>query len=258
MTNAIKIAFIGGCLNKQYGINDHDLYFNRIIKESHSGLDPIIIELAHYNSYNELFPRGTSLLKKAEPEYLFVFIRPYPIWVLNKPIIKILTAEGKRRRVIHPSLFRRQLNTWPDKYTKNFQPIHSMQPTVSLIRQMLQDTNLVLGMIAGLNYWATRYVTSEILKLTGLSDDRNKVVIIGPPSNQETFIRNYICKLLNKSLKKLERNNKIEFIDIFTRYDSFGNLLFTDDGIHYNNHGHNFIKDKVINYLLKAKSERYK
>ena len=116
----IVIGFIGGCINNQGGISRDDLYYSVMTKQLQK-IRPdkdYQISLGTYLSFDQLASRTKLFIAKKKPNIIFLFIRPFPLMPLQKPLVKFDKADGTKRWAIHPALFSRQL-IWKEQFTKN-------------------------------------------------------------------------------------------------------------------------------------------
>ncbi len=241
------IGFIGGCINNQRGINRDDLYFSQVSNELKATGKKHQIVLGSYLSFNQLPEQIALFIEKKQPTEFYLFIRPFPLMPLHKPIVKYDKSEQSIGYALHPALFSRKLK-WDNKFSNflasgNFQA--STKPAFGL-----RDLNLIVGIAFGLHIWALKYVTNNLQIVKQLCNDNNiRLVIISPPQNPESFVANFICKKTARYLQIYCKLSNINYINI----NSFALDAFETDGIHFNLYGHHQLA-KLIYDDIKAAS----
>ena len=228
----INIGFIGGCINNQEGINREDLYYSVGSKLLASNHKKYQITLGTYFSFDQLLDQTKKFIDKKQPNLLYLFIRPFPLMPLQKPIVKYDTAEKTIGYSLHPALFSRQLK-WNEELTK-FQSSNYFQ-SVSKNSFGFRDINLLAGVVLGLHHWMLKYLTHQLELVKQLCNEKKiKLKIISPPQNPESVFANLTCKWTSNYLDKYCKTAKLDFINI----NSFSFANFEQDKIHFNIHGH--------------------
>jgi len=228
----INIGFIGGCINNQVGISREDLYYSVTSKLLTITQTEHQISLCRYLSFDQLLDQTKKFIDKKQPNLIYLFIRPFPLMPLQKPIIKYDTKEKTIGYSLHPALFSRQLK-WNEELTK-YQSINDFQ----FVRKSsfgFRDINLLTGVALGLHHWALKYLTHqlELVKLL-CTEQKIKLTVISPPQNPESVLANRTCKWTANYLDKHCMSSKLDFIDI----NSFSLDNFEQDKIHFNIQGH--------------------
>lgn len=241
-----NIGFIGGCINNQKSIGKDNLYFSvlsKLISSARVNSD-LKISLGRYLSYDHLVQQAEEFLDKKNPDLIFVFIRPFPLMPLQKPIIKYDKAGGKTGRALHPALFTRTTE-WNKKLTA-----HQKDEGINLRTRNkfeLRDLNLVAGFLLGLHRWALNYISQQLNLIHLLCKERNTTfIVISPPKNPESVLANIICKRTSKYLHKFCRRNHIGFVDI----NKLALENFEKDNIHFNINGHRKLGLLLYNEII--------
>lgn len=228
----INIGFIGGCINNQGGINREDLYYFVASKLLASNQKKYQITLGTYLSFDHLLDQTKKFIDKKQPSLIYLFIRPFPLMPLQKPIVKYDTAEKTIGYSLHPALFSRQLK-WNEELTK-YQSSNDFQ-FVSKSSFSFRDINLLAGVVLGLHRWTLKYLTHQLELVKQLCNKQKiKLKIISPPQNPESVLANLTCKWTANYLDKYCKSTKLDFINI----NSFSLANFEQDKIHFNIHGH--------------------
>jgi hypothetical protein len=190
----INIGFIGGCINNQKNIDKEDLYhsvFTRLLSQNSK---PFNLQLSFeiYLSYDQLVRKTEQFIINNKLDIIYIFIRPFPLMPLHKPIVKYDKANGKRGLAIHPRLIIRKTK-WSQKLTA-FQASNEYV-FVRRNKIELRDLNLLVGIMIGLHHWALKYIAQQIDSIGNFCNEhKTKLVIISPPKNPESIAGNIICR----------------------------------------------------------------
>ena len=246
----LTIGFLGGCIHNQSGISRTDLYYSVLadLLSSVINKSELQISLGRYHSFDQLVRQSQNFINEKNPDLLFLFIRPFPLMPLHKPIIKYDKVNGKTSRAFHPGLLTRKPE-WNKKLTANQQtePIQITKRNFFALR----DLNLALGILIGLHRWALKYLSLQIKHTRLLCERRNtELIIISPPQNPESLAGNIICKLTSEYLSRYCRNNFIGFVNI----NSFTQTYFEKDNIHFNVAGHKKLAELLHSEIIASKS----
>ncbi|MBI3502055.1 MAG: SGNH/GDSL hydrolase family protein [Bacteroidetes bacterium] len=242
----LKIGFLGGCINRQQGIQRNDLYYSMFSyllgKEKIN--NQILLE--QYFSYDQLVECSRKFVDEKNPDWLFLFIRPFPLMPLHKPIIKYDLQGKKTGRTLHPALYNRELK-WKGKLSE-----HQRTEPLQIIQRKkfeLRDLNIIAGILIGLHSWAMKYLTKQIKEIHSFCNRKGKkIVVISPPKNPESIMGSLICKWTTAYFNKYCHNNQIRFVDI--------NLIsadyFEEDKIHFNVAGHKQLAELIAKEIFKG------
>ncbi len=241
----INISFIGGCINNQNGISREDLYYSVASKLLSNKQTEHQISLGSYLSFDQLFEQTKKIIDKKRPNLIYLFVRPFPLMPMQKPIVKYDTANKKVAYSFHPALFTQQLR-WDIKFTK-YQSTNDFR----FVRKSifgLRDINLLVGVLLGLHRWALKYLTLQLDLVKQLCSETNiKLKIISPPQNPESFLANLTCEWTANHLKTYCKSESIDFINI----NSFSLSNFENDKIHFNVQGHKELGELIYRDLKK-------
>jgi hypothetical protein len=240
----INIGFIGGCINNQKGINREDLYYSIASKLLADEQTQHQITLGTYLSFDQLSDQLKKFLEKNRPALIYLFIRPFPLMPLQKPVIKYNTADKKIAYTFHPALLTRKLN-WNEELSK-YQSSDNIQP-VSKSRFALRDINLLAGVLSGLHHWTLKYLTHQLESVKILcTEQKVKLKIISPPQNPESILANLTCRWTANYLDKYCRLTQLDFINI----NSFSLANFEQDMIHFNIDGHKKLGELIYEDIM--------
>jgi len=232
--NKITLSFITGCLNKQKTISPEHLYHQQILnilKREYFNCE-IEIALGSYVSYSQFQNAILKFIENKCPDLVFIFLRPFPLMPLNKPLFKYKKNEKIIAWSLHPSIFKRKNFHWDEKFSKYETEIDYNDKCRKKIE--LRDINLLIGLLSGLNSWCVKFLTKNIREINNdVKGFDKKLFYISLPQNPESLMGNYICKITNRKIRKI-LSKEINFIDISHISKDF----FEKDGIHFNSKGH--------------------
>ncbi len=243
-----KIGFIGGCIINPRNITRNQVFYsvvNQLLRnENH---EEVSVVLGNYENYSQLHNQTQSFITKKEPDIIYLFIRPFPLLILNKVLIKYDISNFKTKRTINPFLFKSKLR-WDNKITDNQIITNYQTPRRSTVG--FQDINLFLGSFLGLNNKSTNYIFDEIDKISK-SCRRNqiKLVVILPPQYHETLMSKVVCKKINNKLLVKLKESSISNINIY----DINNEQFENDRIHFNTLGHRVLAKRIFDNLISNK-----
>jgi hypothetical protein len=248
----ITLGFITGCLNKQKNILPEHLYHQKLldILKRQNTTGNIDIALSSYVSYSQFKATSINFIKNKNPDIVFIFLRPFPLMPLNKPLIKYKKSEDIISWSVHPSLFNRKNFHWDEEFSKHEKEIDFNYKHRNKIE--LRDINLLTGFLLGLNAWCVKFLINNIKEIQQSFTDNNKIFFISLPQNPESVMGNYICKLTNK---KIGRNfsEEINFVDI----SRISKYYFENDGIHFNSKGHEYLAQLLYEVIKKEICPEY-
>ena len=246
MENKLHAGFLGGCINSPKYVNCDNTYFC-LLKKS---LPDIEIYLGKYLAYSELIEVSKRYIENESIDILFVFLRTFPYYVLNKPFIKLPGINNKPYYKIHPYLLKRHLKIWPPELDK-YLALNENNPVPKRSYLGLRDMNSIFGKVLGLHKWSYLYVLNTLLELNNLCKYRNvKLIIIGPTKNPETFMGDKICAYLNRKISEQISKYQIDYIDINVYSDKNNNSIFQKDKFHFNELGHCYLFKKIYNKIM--------
>ena len=250
-TYALKKFTVGlytGCINRQKSIPAELLYHHQIsgLLQEEFPLTDFQLELGSYLCYAYFRKAAIHFIKNKHPDFAFIFLRKFPLMLLNKPFIKYKTRNEKVVWTRHPMLFNRRKFEWDNKFSKYEKEIDFNTKRRHLIE--LRDFNLLAGLLLGLNRWCIKFLLNDIL---AISDDINcsckNLFIVSLMRSPDSLMGSYICKITNDRIRrKLPAN--LEWIDIFQIPKS----SYHTDNIHYNIKGHTQVAQILFSAISKT------
>jgi len=247
--NSVTLGFLTGCLNKQKSILPEHLYHQQILNILKQEIASYNFEIAlgSYVSYSQFQETVLNFIKHKNPDLVFIFLRPFPLMPLNKPIFKYKKNDQTVMWSIHPSLFNRKNFSWDEKFSKYEKEIDFNYKRRKKIE--LRDINLLIGLLLGLNSWCVKFLVNNIKAINTINGYGKKLFFISLPQNPESLMGNHICKITNRKVRAI-LPKEAYFIDI----SQISKYFFEKDGIHFNSKGHEqiaqlfypVIKEKII------------
>jgi hypothetical protein len=238
----MNLGFIGGCINRQAGIQRSDLYYSvlthlldeQVHAEEHQA------SLATYLSFDRLLGITGQLIMEKKPDIIFLFIRPFALMPLQKPLVRFDREKGRKGMALHPALFSRKLN-WNERFSR--WQVYGEYSFVRKKRFGFRDLNLLAGLLAGLDRWSMRYVIRQLQEVKKLCDEKNIILcIISPPGKQNTVLAEFSCRRATLHLEKYCLRNHLNFIDI----SSFSADFYESDLVHLNAAGHKKLAETLF------------
>lgn len=227
----------------QDGVARANIYYSVLKRLLLPSATTLQISLGKYLSYDELLEKTTSVINKREPDTVCVFMRPFPLLPLHKPIVKYNKENGNVGWSPHPALVSRQL-LWPTHLTR----FQADEPFRAVKKAFISfaDLNLFLGQSLLLHRWAMRYLEEIIRKLQETCLSKNaQLIIITPPKSPGSIAGGLMCKRVAQKLTSYCNKKGITVIDI----NSIPKQYFTPDLIHVNEKGHEFIAQQIYQVL---------
>lgn len=224
-----NITFIGGCINNQKGFPKENL-FHRVLQTSDS--QNLNIGLGTYLSFNTLPERLIHSISKQKPETVYLFIRPFPLMPLFKPLIKYDLVNEKKQIAFHPALFTRKMK-WDNKLSKH--QIDNQFQYSAESRFGKRDINIMLGCALGLHVWAVNYLQHILEQCIEICKNNSvELILISPPAYPSSIMGNWICKYITNKVACFSKTHQLCFVNIYT----FPESCFEADKIHFNIEGH--------------------
>ena len=241
----MKIATVGGCINMQKDLASH-LHYHALLADmlfQRLGQHPHLTQKTYYNYF--MLSHGMQDFLESNPDVFILFIRPFPLHSLLKPIIRYQHRREKPQLALHP-FFKKEniikLNK-PSPQSDN-SPIN---PSKNFLLKLLAYINISTGRILQLDIWARNYVRDELQKIDAICKRTNtQFIIIGPPLYPKYQPLNRFCQMLNQYLRQFTQQQKITYIPIATHFDIHGKDIFEPDQIHFNEAGHQFLAQKIV------------
>lgn len=224
---------MGGCINKGDGIPRAGIYYN-LVRHSllNEGAADINIALGKYLSYNQVEEKTRKLLAQKKTDVLCLFIRPFPLMPLQKPLIKYEKGDGKIGWALHPGLLSRKL-IWPSKLTDH-QKDGAFVYTPRKIFE-LRDVNLMIGKIFSLHRWAEQYLVNILSAVaTMCAQQGTTLIVVSPPQSPGSKLGQQVCKNSAEFLYRFCLTHSILYVNINDMHLAY----FKEDKIHFNEAGH--------------------
>jgi hypothetical protein len=238
----VNIGFIGGCINNQRGLQREDLYHAVLLSLlSHQSIPKDFkVSLATYLSYDRLAGQAEQFILNKQPDMFFLFIRPFPLMPLHKPIVRFEKENGEKAMAFHPGLFNRKLR-WKTGLTE-WQSESGFE-FVPKKRFGLRDLNLLAGLLTGLHRWSMKYITAQVDDIRRQCLHRGiRLFIISPPKSPGSALGDVICRRTTNHLDAYCSRHELVFINI----NAFSSEYFEKDQIHFNARGHRKLAEILL------------
>jgi hypothetical protein len=244
------ICFLGGCINRQRNLASSEHYYSILRQkiEKQSGLMPGI-RLKNYQSYIQLSSIVKDVLLQPA-DILVLFIRPFPIHPLIKPVIRFRDSRRRRHLAIHPFLTKKN---WPSGTGDEFIERPASKPANTLsgpLHRSIAKINLFAGKAIGLQSWAINEIAEQVAESAAYCQiSKTKLIIAGPPVYTANTHILKLCLKLNAHLASLCSHHEISHIDLMTSEDDHANSLLQSDGIHFSTTGHAYLADSLFKII---------
>jgi hypothetical protein len=245
----MKIAFWGGCINRQYNIAP-DKHYHALVRRAiglQTGVAPKTW-LRFYSSFHEMQRDTLALLNgDAHYDYLVIFLRPFTLMPLTKPLIRYTDKTMQTKLALNPRFSNRK---YYDDMVKEYKVVTGNKESNGFLHKAFQRLNDLAGDMLGLQEWSRK----EVMEMLGevhatASEKRTELILLGPPPYPSNMRINNCCIELNRQIAGFARDNNIVHVDMSMGYDKEGNPLSAPDGKHVSEAGHAFMAQGIIKYL---------
>ena len=246
LINNLHFGFIGGCINTQKEISSKERYyhlFSNMLTQSEPGIN-IKISLGNYLSYDQVVSASRQFIEHKQPDIIVLFIRPFPIFPLLKPVIKYDKANKQRAYCIHPEIIFRRLR-WHEKISVYQEATGNRAQNKK--RFGLSDINMLFGLSIGLQHWTDKYLNSRVQKIHSLCvENKKQLIVISPPRSSHSILSNFILRKTTYSLQNYCADHQILFMNIF----NMPICNYANDLIHLNHSGHKKLANDLFEFLM--------
>ena len=248
----MNVVFWGECVNRQSNVGA-EMHYHVAIKrlvEDETGIAPKTW-LRFYSSYHELHRESLSMLnREMHYDYVVIFLRPFPMIALTKPIIRYTDKDKQARLALHPRFSKEK---YYDHMIKEYKIAAQANGGDSLLHKILQRLNDFAGNQLRLPQWTKNEVIKMMADLNHTAQPRKtKLVLVGPmlyPANDRI---NNICIDLNRKVEIFSALHKIPHIDIARSFDENGNRFLESDGKHLTEAAHLFMAEQISKFITES------
>ena len=245
----MNIVFWGGCVNRQPNIRA-EMHYHVAVKrlvEAEAGIAPKTW-LRFYSSYHELHQETLAMLQREESyDHMVIFLRPFPLIALTKPLIRYTDKKKQTRLALHPRFSKEK---YYDNMIKEYKVAAQSVGRNGVLHKMFQRLNDFAGNQLGLPQWTK----NEVIKMMGdlhyaAQQRKTKLLLVGPilyPANQRI---NQICIDLNRQVEIFSSLHKIPHVDIARSLDETGNRFLENDGKHLTESAHLFMAEQISKFV---------
>ena len=245
----MNIVFWGGCVNRQQNIAT-ERHYHAIIKQlvkTNTGVEPKTC-LRFYSSYHEMHREVQStLLREMHYDYVVVFLRPFPLIALTKPVIRYTDTKMKGRLSLHP-LFSK--SKYYDDMVKEYKVPVQNKNEDGLFHKVLQSLNDFAGNLLGLRQWTNDEVIRLLADMQSFATNKQaKLILVGPMLYPALPRINNVCLELNRRIALFSAINGIEHIDLARSFDDHGKPFIENDGKHLTATAHLFMAEQIAKFM---------
>ncbi|MEI6411058.1 MAG: hypothetical protein WCR52_16850 [Bacteroidota bacterium] len=227
--NTLHLTCLGGCINKQPGVQPNE-HYHAVFAQNLSRLEPPIhvsVSIGAYLSIDRMVERADQLMQANRPDLLCVYVRPFSLMPLHKLLIRYEKADKRAARALHPCLFNRKM-AWNPRLSQ----FQTDWPFVFEPRSRfgLRDCNLLAGLILGLHSWARRYVLLQLdLLQTRCEKHGTRLIVMTPAQNPDSVMGNYLCERAFQAIDRFCTEKGILMLNAHR----FGLEYFEADQLHF-------------------------
>lgn len=225
----LHFACLGGCINKQPGIEPGALYHAVLVRNLRRQVPPVetAVFTGSYLSVDRMAEAAGKLIRECRPDFLCVYVRPFTLMPLHKALVRYETADKRFPRALHPALFRRKM-AWDPRLSR-FQTDwpFEFEPRS---RFGWRDWNLLAGLLLGLHTWARRYVLHQLELLEALCNSHGaRLIVMAPAQNPDSIMGDYLCERAFRTIRRYCSGRGIPMLDAHR----FGPEYFEEDRLHF-------------------------
>lgn len=245
------IAYLGGCINKQKGLapdhHYHALVAKKILYETGQRVETAT---GFYSSYNSVLSKSIDVVQESKAEVLVLFLRPFPLFPLLKPIIRYTNNQLHNKLAIHPKFY-----GYYNYFPVNFAEEYLVKSTnavgsASIARRLFKRINFLAGKATGLENWAIEFILSQLEILDRFCTSKGiRLIIMGPSFYTTDKHLNSFCLRLNSAVKQFCKKHSVSHTDILQVNDEQGNSILAPDKKHFTEAGHRYLADKIFKII---------
>ena len=249
----IKVGIICGCLPRQAGIEQSELYHQlmagNIFRETGEQLS---ISSIWYTNLTKSINKVLELIEKENPEIILYHIRPDPYLRISKLFIRYRDRFNKHHLILNLNADDKNID---ERY---YSPRNSLPlPETSWKKIIFRDFNYLLGLSLGVNNRAISREKNLLKELAAVcSKHQKELIIIGPASRPRSKMENYLLKSLEIKLALDFKNDLNYYITCFGTQGNENENIFKKDGVHVSKAGHRRIAELIEPTLLKLIHEQ--
>ena len=250
----MNIAFWGGCVNRQQNINAKG-HHHALIKQfitTETGITPTTW-LRFYSSFHELHREALLMLKGDKHyDYVVLFIRPFPLAALTKPLIRYTDKSLKNRFALHPRFSKHK---YYNQMAKEYKVPVQANSKGSVVHTLFQQLNDFAGDMLSLPKWAKNEVISQLADIQAVAKERGtRVVLVGPMLYPASNRLNNICLELNRDVELFSSLHRICHVDLARHFDAQGNSFLESDGKHLTAAAHQFMAEAISSFITEPET----
>ncbi len=245
----MKIAFWGGCINRQQNMAPEKHYHALVRKAmiQQTGIEPKTW-LRFYSSFREMHTDTLRFLNEGmHYDYLVIFLRPYTLMPLTKPLIRYTDKTMGNRIALHPRFSKTK---YYHHMVKEYKVVTRSNSEEGAIHKVFQRMNDFAGDLMGLQQWARKEVMNILAEIQANAVQKGtKLILLGPPPYPSNRRIDNCCVELNKQITRLASANNLVHVDMTAGFDKDGRSFSEPDGKHVSEAGHAFMAQGIIENL---------
>ena len=240
----MKLLFYGGCINRQQGLAPH-LHYHQLLKQQlqqGAGIETEI-QLRFYTTYQELTQEAVQL--PGGFDVLILFLRPYPLLPLTKPLIRYTDKQLQSTLTLHPKF--NSTGYWQKAATETEVPTTKRRRTT--VHRLIKAVNEKAGDLLNLDHWAVKYVLQLLQHYKNGLPTGTRLLIMGPPAYGANKRLNKICGELAPQVEQWCRTQACSYLPMQVLPNGSGKGYFAEDGIHISPEGHQQLAQELFKLL---------
>ena len=241
------IGFVGGCAITQPDIPKEKRFIEVLRTKMKSDCSiETSFTFSSYSHFYELEKSIEKIINKQKVDLLIVHLRPQPLLVLSKFIIKKKNKNNKTAFFINPLVYRKCAYPYLEQSSS---PVINQLALKPKSKPKLMGLNILLGRLFGLNKKAAKQIFNAILSIQSQCKQKDiKLTILGISPQPMTKHGNINCQELNVYLIKKCHDEGIEYVDSFSKMNNSD--CFQEDELHLSEKGHEYLGD-ILNEGIK-------
>jgi hypothetical protein len=210
-----------------------------------SGKQPDI-QLKNYQSYYNLSQVVKDVVSQPT-DILVLFIRPFPLQAMIKPVIRYTNTRHQRKFFLHTAISN---HSFPGDERDESAFVNRRLTNVRNLHSLMVRINIVVGRLLGLQNWAINYIEGELVEAINQCRLVNtKLIIAGPPAYCVNIQIDQFCARLSDSIAEFCRRENVFNVPLWKPSTEARKSFFEEDGIHFNEKGHEHIADSILNII---------
>lgn len=254
-----RLGIVGGCMTHQSGIPLSKL-FHRQLAASLLARTGITLQPRVARDFERPYAeRLVSLQEQHELDGVLLHIRV--AMAVKSTLLSRHSANGTARYYLHPFLLNRRQVGWASAERAGMTavpmarrpaavpgPVEHRLPSPGrrILGFRVNDLNLILGHMVGLDRWAIRDELASLTEFLALCRSRQlPVVVLGPTAVAGSWATNRLTTRLNAGIRSVVAPLGVPFCAVNSVVDESGRVNLLPDGHHLNEDGHRYVANQL-------------